>query len=134
MAILGAASVTCPPWAADDEQLHGSHLHSRPRRFAVVVDHGEQRDGVWWVEPEVRDPSSSSRASRYSWLFSGIFVGAPDTTTLPPRIAARAGDSRGYEDIRADELETRYEAVLKAAEEACKGVRPWWDSNPRSPP
>jgi hypothetical protein len=76
---------------------------------------------------------NDTRADRQS---NGIFVGVADTALVPPHVAALAGDGRGHEgvDVMRAQMEARCEAVLTAAEDACKGVRPWRDSNPRSPP
>jgi len=62
--------------------------------------------------------------SRYSWLSSGIFVGVPDTTPVPPHIAALGGDTRGHEGIDEEraEMEARYEAVLRGAERSVRGT------------
>jgi hypothetical protein len=48
----------------------------------------------------------------------------------------KLGDRRGHQTGNAEraEMERGFEDVLQNAEETCKGWRPWWDSNPRSPP
>ena len=71
--------------------------------------------------------------TRFSRLLTG-FVVEDQQGDAPAYV--RLGDRRGHEagDAERAAMEERFETVLRNAEETYKGVRPWWDSNPRSPP
>jgi hypothetical protein len=74
-------------------------------------------------------------STRFSRVFAGVVVTLRETAALPDSI--KAGDARGHDTQAA--MEASYEALLRAAEDGHKPghsyrVRPWWDSNPRSPP
>jgi hypothetical protein len=87
--------------------------------------------------------------TRFSRLLTGVVVNlkegeAPDyfvkgfVSKKGEPIGPLLGDRRGHDDEWRAELEGRYEQLLREAEatrDRCSsGGRPWWDSNPRSPP
>ena len=73
--------------------------------------------------------ASFEAPTRFSALFAGIVVA---DVALPSFV--ERGDRRGRESLDREQrtIEADYEELLRRAES--KGVRPWRDSNPRSPP
>jgi site-specific DNA recombinase len=80
-----------------------------------------------------------SAETRFDKLFAGVVLAPtklPAFLSTEPPSYLQPGDMRGTEHIRPEDTsDWDYEKLLERAQQTTlKGMRPWWDSNPRSRP